>query len=186
MQGVNCVAVGEIGMEHVRVRQDKGRDQQEEVFSLVCRLAKEVGMHVVIHCRGTESTAKECLWIMKNNLPKDQMVYWHHFNKTDEMAREVEAAFLNVVFGVAPAILKEQLDDQLEKFIRSTSPERLMAESDAPIVGERCATNLPWAVGTVLKRIAAIKGVPLPIMRKICERYVKASVVCSGTQSSSS
>ena len=28
----------------------------------------------------------------------------------------------NVVFGVAPAILKEQLDDQLEKFIRSTSP----------------------------------------------------------------
>ena len=35
------------------------------------------------------------------------------------MAREVEAAFLNVVFGVAPGILKEQLDDQLEKFIRS-------------------------------------------------------------------
>ena len=35
-------------------------------------------------------------------------------------------------FVVAPAILKEQLDDQLDKFIRSTSPERLMAESDAP------------------------------------------------------
>ena len=30
------------------------------------------------------------------------------------MAREVEAAFPNVVYGVAPAILKEQLDDQLE------------------------------------------------------------------------
>ena len=85
------------------------------------------------------------------------------------MAREVEAAFANVVFGVAPAILKEQLDDQLEKFIRSTSPERLMTESDAPMVGERRATNHPWAAGTVLKRIAVIKGVPLPIMRKICE-----------------
>ena len=23
---------------------------------------------------------KECLWIMKSNLPKYQMVYWHHFN----------------------------------------------------------------------------------------------------------
>ena len=45
------------------------------------------------------------------------------------MAREVEAVFPNVLFGVAPAILKEQLDDQLEKFIRSTSPERLMAEA---------------------------------------------------------
>ena len=55
------------------------------------------------------------------------------------MVQEVEAAFPNVVFGVAPAILKEKLDDQLEKFISSTSPERLMAESDAPMVGEhRC------------------------------------------------
>ena len=93
VQGVNCVAVGEIGLDHVRVRQDKGRDQQAEVFSRVCRLAKEVGKPVVIHCRGTASTAKECLWIMKSNLPKDQMVYWHHFNETEEMAREVDAAF---------------------------------------------------------------------------------------------
>ena len=53
------------------------------------------------------------------------------------MAREVNAAFLNVVFGVAPAIMKEQLDDKLEAFIRSTSPELLMAESDAHMAGER-------------------------------------------------
>ena len=52
------------------------------------------------------------------------------------MARDVEAAFPNDVFGVAPAILKEQLDDQLEKLIRSTSSEGLMAESDAPMVSE--------------------------------------------------
>ena len=75
------------------------------------------------------------------------------------MAREVEAVFLNVVFGLAPAILKEQLDDQLEKFIRFTLPELLMAESDAPMVGERRVTNHPWAAVTVLKRVASIKGV---------------------------
>ena len=44
-----------------------------------------------------------------------------------------------------------------------------MAESDAPMVGERHATNYQWAAGTVLKRIAVINGVPLTIMRKICE-----------------
>ena len=84
----------------------------------------------------------------------------HHFNETEEMAREVEAVFPNVVFGVAPAILKEQLDDQLEKFIRSTSPERLMAESDASMVGERRATNHPWAAGTVWKRNSRNQGRP--------------------------
>ena len=115
VQEVHCVAVGEIGLDPVQVMQDKGRNQQTEMFSRVCRPAKEVGKHVVFHCRGAASTAKECLWIMKSNLPKDQMVYWHHLNKTDEIAREVEAAFPNAVFGVASAILKEQLDDQLEK-----------------------------------------------------------------------
>ena len=143
VQGVNCVAVGEIALDHVRVRRNKGRDQQAEVFSRVYQLAKEVGKPVVIHCRGT-SKANECLWIMKSNLP-------------------------NVVFGVAPVIVKEKLNDQLEKFIRSTSPERLMAGSNAPMVGERRATNHPCAAGTVLKRIAASKGVQLPIMRMVCE-----------------
>ena len=79
---------------------------------------------MVIHCRETESTAKECLWILKINIPNYQIVYWLHFNETEEMAREVKSAFHNIVFGVAPAILKEQLDDQQVKFIRSTSSER--------------------------------------------------------------
>ena len=126
MQGVNCVAVGEIGLDHVRARQDNGRDQQAEVFARVCRLTSEVDKYAVIHCRGTASTAKECLWIMKSNIQNNQLMYWHHFNETEEMARELEAAFPNIVFGVAPAILKEQLHDQLEKFTRSTSHERLM------------------------------------------------------------
>ena len=35
VQGVNCVAVGEIDLDHVRARQDKGRDQQAEVPGFV-------------------------------------------------------------------------------------------------------------------------------------------------------
>ena len=57
VHGVNCVAVGEKDLDHVRARQDKGRDQQTEVFGRVCRLAREVNKHVVIHCRGTTCTA---------------------------------------------------------------------------------------------------------------------------------
>ena len=72
---------------------------------------------------------------MKGNLPKDQMLYCHHFDDTEEMAREVEVSVPSGVLGVASEILKEQLDDQLEKFIRSTSSKRLLAESDAPIMG---------------------------------------------------
>ena len=41
VHGVKCVAVGDIGLDHVRVRQDKWRDQKAEVFSRICRTAKE-------------------------------------------------------------------------------------------------------------------------------------------------
>ena len=102
MQGVNCVVVGEIGLDHVRARQDKGYNKQLEVLARACRLAREVGKHVVIHCRGTTSTTNEFLWIMKDNL-----------NETEGMAREVDASFPNVVFGVTLSILKEQLGDHL-------------------------------------------------------------------------
>ena len=37
------------------------RPGEAEVFFRVCRLAKQVGKPVVIHCRGTASTAKECV-----------------------------------------------------------------------------------------------------------------------------
>ena len=57
----NCVAVEDIGLDHGRARQDKGRDQQAEVFARVCRLAREVDKPVVIHCRGTASSAKDSL-----------------------------------------------------------------------------------------------------------------------------
>ena len=51
--GVNCVAVGEICLDHVRARQDKGYDQQAEVSAQVCQKAREVDKPVVIRCRGT-------------------------------------------------------------------------------------------------------------------------------------
>ena len=137
VQGVNCVAVGEIGLDHVRKRKNKGHGQQAEVFLIVCRLAREVDKHVLIHCRGTASTA-ECLWIMKGNLPKDQMVYWHHFNETEEMARDRAGSCIPQMLWLA--------------FLRRSS-----------------RSNHPLAAWDVLKRVATIKGVPLPIMRKICE-----------------
>ena len=79
MQGVNCVAVGEIGLDHVGAMQDKGCDQQTEVCSRGCGLAREVGSG---HSLQRNSKHGEFLWIMKGNLQTDQMVYCHHFNET--------------------------------------------------------------------------------------------------------
>ena len=88
VQRVNCVAVGDIGMDHVRARQDKGRDQQAEMFARVCRLAREVGNPVVIHCR-MNSKHGEGVCVDHEGQPPEgpNGVYWQHFNETEEMAR---------------------------------------------------------------------------------------------------
>ena len=68
-------------------------------------------------------------------------MYWHDFSGNAAEARDLENSFPSVVFRVAPGILKEKYDDVLEDFISSTAPERLLVESDAPIVGERRTSN---------------------------------------------
>ena len=48
----------------------------------------------------------------------------------------------------------------------STAPERLLVESDAPMVGERRTSNHPCAVSTILGRVASVKVIPTTIVAK--------------------
>ena len=88
------------------------------------------------------------LTILTQNLSRAHQVYWHHFSGNAAVARDIENALPYVVFGVAPGVLKEQYDGVLEDFIRSTAPERLLVESDAPMVGERRTSNHLWVLLT--------------------------------------
>ena len=71
---------------------------------------------------------------------------------------------------MAPGVLKEQYDEVLEDFIRSTAHGRLLVESDAPMVGERRTSNHPRAVSTILARVASEKATPTQIMAKLVRK----------------
>ena len=71
---------------------------------------------------------------------------------------------------MAPGILKEQYDDVLEDLIRSTAPECLLVESDAPMVVERCTSNHLWVVSTIFARVASVKAIPTQIMSKLVRK----------------
>ena len=94
-------------------------------------------------------------------------MYWHHFSGNAAEAREVDNSFSSVVFGVAPGVVKEQYDDVLEDFIRSTNPERLLVESDILMVRERRTSNHPWEASTIMARVASVNAIPTQIMAKL-------------------
>ena len=173
-----CVAVGEIGLDYTRVRSANGRVLQRKVFGRLCRFANEIGKPIVIHCRGMPASGvfSDCLTIMTQNPSRAHQVYWHRFSGNAAVAREIENAFPSVVFGVAPGVLKEQYDDVLEDFIRSKVHERLLVESNAPIVGERGTSNHPWAVSTILAGVASVKAIPTQIMAKLVRKKLVSSV----------
>ena len=127
----------EIGLDYTRVRDHKGRTQQRDMLEKLCRLADTEKKPVVIHCQGGPDTFDDCTRIMKEHLSRSTKVYWHHYSGTDVQAWDIENMFPEVVFGVSPVILAEQRDDTLERFIRSTALERLLVESDSPMIGER-------------------------------------------------
>ena len=97
-------------------------------------------------------------------------MYWHHFSGNAAASREIKNAFPPVVFVVTPGVLKEQYNDILEDFIRSMTLECLLVDSDAPMVGERCTSNHPWAVSTSLARVASVKAIPTPIMTELVRK----------------
>ena len=125
--------------------------------------------HHFTHCRGGPDTFDDCTRIMKEHLSRSTKVYWHHYSGTDVQARDIENMFPEVVFGVSPVILAEQRDDTLERFIRSTALERLLVESDSPMIGERRSGNHPWVVENVLRRVAKLRSVPVPMMKRLVE-----------------
>ena len=77
--------------------------------------------------------------------------------------------FPEVVFGVSHVILAKQRDDMLERFIRTMALELLLVESDSPMIGERRSSNHPWVVENMLKRVAKLRSIPVPMMERLVE-----------------
>ena len=121
---------------------------------------------------GEEGTALgptlELYALVSAELQKKSLALWLCEDAVaDDLSRQVD-----IVDGVKPAGFYVQRSCGLfpAPRLQNNSDALTNIESLFSFIGiffAKC--NHPWAAGTVLKRIAEIKGVPLPIIRKICE-----------------
>ena len=149
------VGIGEIGLDYYT--SEVSKEKQKEAFIWQMKLAYELHLPIVIHCR--EATG-DMIEIMKDNLQYCKYgVLMHCFNKNSTVAKIfLDMGFYLSIGGCSTFPHTEKLHEA----IKQAPLERLMLETDCPYmtpVPFRGQTNEPKNVVIVAENIANIKNI---------------------------
>jgi TatD DNase family protein len=149
------VAVGEIGLDYYRNLSP--REDQQQMFRTQLRLAKELTLPVLIHCRDAQA---DTLSIMKEEDVSLIGGIMHCFSGDEGFARECLKLNLLISFA-GPLTYKKSAT--LREVVRETPLERILTETDCPYLAplpHRGERNEPAYVAAVVHNIAEIKRIP--------------------------
>jgi TatD DNase family protein len=135
------VGIGEIGID-VKVAKGNGLELQEEVFARQVRIAKDMGLPVVLHSRGA---LDKVMGVLDRECMRGAM--FHFFEGDAKQA--VDIAAKGHFISIPPAETGKR-----KKVIKAVGLDSIVVETDSPIVGKT-----PTDVIKVCEMIALIKGV---------------------------
>lgn len=143
------VAVGETGLD----RKGEDFDKQVEVFKKHIKLAKELQLPIIIHCRGAH---KELISLLKEEYDENLRGVVHCFTGSRKEAKEyIDMGFY---LGINGIIFKMNL----KKVIKDTSLNNILLETDCPFLTPpnlKTKRNEPIFIKEVAKEIASIKEI---------------------------
>jgi TatD DNase family protein len=148
------LAIGEIGLDYYY--DHSPRDVQREVFIRQVRIAKDLGLPIVVHSRDAE---QDTLDILRREWRSTRLGgILHCFTGTLEMARTaIEMGFLVSFSG----IITFKKSQSLREVAHSLPNERVLIETDSPYLAPepyRGKTNEPAFVAETARVLAEVKG----------------------------
>ncbi len=135
------VGIGEVGLDYKDAKSAGTAEKQKKVFARFLDLAQELRLPVSVHSRGA---LDDVMAILSER--KAERVHIHFFEGSVQQAKAAER--LGCTISVPPLE-----SGRRSKVVKEMALERIMAESDSPIVG---AT--PKAVESSVRAVAAAKG----------------------------
>ena len=147
------VAIGEIGLDfHYDY---SPRETQREVFRRQIRLARDVGLPIVVHTREADA---ETSAILEQEGAREPGGVIHCFTGGLELARRaLELGWLISFSG----ILAFPRAEVIQQVAREVPEDRLLIETDAPFLApppQRGKRNEPAFVVEVARKLAALRG----------------------------
>ncbi len=142
------VAIGEVGLDHWKVKEPAKRDLQREIFIRFIRLSLELDLPLNIHSRSAGHHVVTLL--LEEGARRVQL---HAFDgKPASAMPAVEAGYY---FSIPPSVVRSR---QKQKLVRRLPLSCLLLETDSPVLsavpGER---NEPAQVRVCLRTIAELK-----------------------------
>jgi TatD DNase family protein len=156
------VAVGEIGLDY---HYDfSPRDVQQAVFAAQVRLARELGLPVIIH---TREATPDTFRVLRDVGAGQVRGVFHCFTGDSAMAAEAVALGFHVSFA---GIVTFPRATSLREAAAAVPADRLLAETDAPYLAPvpwRGRRNEPAFVTRVYETLAEVRGEPATVRAQI-------------------
>ncbi len=161
-QNGKIVAIGEIGLDFYRDRCP--RDIQRDAFRRQIRLAREVGLPIIVHDRDAHD---EVLQILKEENASEVGGVVHCFSGDLSMARACIAMGFFISF---PGSITYPKNDDIRKVIEHIPVDHLLVETDCPYLApqpKRGRRNEPALVRFTAEKLAEIKGLSLEDVSRV-------------------
>ncbi|XP_068214192.1 uncharacterized protein [Palaemon carinicauda] len=167
LQNASVVALGEIGLDYSE-RNNENPALQQEVFRKQLRIALEFKKPIVIHCRDAH---RDCITILKEEVPKDHLIHRHCFTDTLEEAEEWMSAFTNVYLGFTGLVtMMNRRARMVRNVVRDIPLNRILLETDTPYFRPfTSGLSHPGMAIHVAAQIASVKGLGIEEVLK-CTR----------------
>lgn len=139
-------AIGEIGLDHHHVSDNKVRKKQEKIFREMLKLAEDMTLPAVLHTRDAERKAVDT--VKEYSLPE---VMLHCFNGKPELAEEAVENGMKI--GITTQVL---YSTRVQNIVKALELEDMLLETDSPFLyrGER---NSPINVIESAEKISELK-----------------------------
>ncbi|MEW6741365.1 MAG: TatD family hydrolase [Planctomycetota bacterium] len=145
-------AIGEVGLDYRLYEEPDQRAKQREILQLFAATSNETGLALSVHSRSAGHYTIDLLIEAGA-----RHVVMHAFDgKAVHALRGIDPGFH---FSIPPSVVRSQ---QKQKLVAALPLDRLLLESDAPVLGpDPQVRNEPAAVVEAARKIAELKGVDL-------------------------
>ncbi|KAK3786169.1 hypothetical protein RRG08_026885 [Elysia crispata] len=165
------VALGEIGLDYSG-RFRLNADVQKKVLITQLKLAIELDLPLVIHCRDADD---DCLEILTQYVPRRHKIHLHCFTRDTATAQRWMDAFPNLFLGFTPVITyKSAWEPALTS--KHIPMDRLLLETDAPyfvpghVKNPTVKLSHPGFALFTAEKIAELRGIPVDDVLKACRK----------------
>ncbi len=146
------VAIGETGLDYYRTEGEENLEKQKEIFKLQIRLAREVELPLIIHCRDAYEDTFSIL-----SQEKEVRGVMHSFLSSTKNAKKFLDLGLYLGFNGIITFARDY-----DKVIKETPLEKILIETDAPFLAPepyRGKRNEPLYVKYICDKLSTLLNI---------------------------